>query len=200
MELILGASVVIGLSLLIIKTAIDSALSISGEVSEFKSLSKITRYGWTDTVGTVERLGVNVDFPSVIFNWPSIDAFESKEDYDQAVIEANKEVMAAGDNQRIFGDVLIEYSYQDGEGNSYKGRTIGRLPSPESDKKMAIGLKVGQPIKVYYRKDEPETAVLRKTSDEDYKDYMSNLVRPALSQGVGGLVLFVVGVVGLAIA
>lgn len=200
MELILGASVAIGLSLLIVKTAIDSALSISGEVSDFRAVSKITRYGWTDTTGTVERLGVNVDFPQVIFNWPKVSDYESTDAYDDAIVKANQEVIQAGEKQRIFGNVLIEYSYKDEAGNNYRGRTIGRLPDHDKDAKLAMSLSIGQSIKVYYRKDEPELSALRKTSDEAYKEYTSKLVRPALSQGLGGLVLFVIAVVALAIA
>ena len=143
MELVLGSCVLIGLALLILKSSLDRALELSSEVGEFRTQSKIKRSAWKNTSGKVLRLGINVDFPEVLFKWPVAEDFDSDERFEKAIVDANHEVEDTFRQKSIFGNVLIEYSYTDDDGNAYTSRTIGRLPSPKRDKEMALGLRIG---------------------------------------------------------
>lgn len=195
MHLVFGSIVVIIFGLLLIKAAIDRANDISTEINAFRDASKISRSGWVNTFGTVTKLGINVDYPGVIFNWPKQESYDSEEAFNEAIVAANKEVHEISEIRSIFGNVLIEYSYTDQDGNDYVSRTVSRLPDQERDKQLATSLRLGEKVSVYYPKDRPEMSVLKKTNEDQFKEYMGKLVRPALGQAFGGTVLLLIGIV-----
>jgi hypothetical protein len=197
MEMILGGAVAIGLGVLIINIAISSAMEINSDVTKFRDEAINEKGLWKTVVGFVEEIGINMDFPDVIFSWPKKDQFESEDEYDLAIQNANEVAERADMARQVFGGVLLKYSYFDADGVSYSSRTIGSLPEKEKDIKIALSVKVGSPIKVIYKISEPSTSFLRKTDPETYKEYLSFLIRASYGQAAGGVLVIILGVSGI---
>jgi hypothetical protein len=197
MEMILGGAVAIGLGVLIINIAISSAMEINSEVTTFRDEAINEKGLWKTVVGFVEEIGINMDFPDVIFSWPKKYQFESEGEYDIAIQNANELAERADMARQVFGGVLLRYNYFDADGVSYSSRTIGSLPEKEKDIKIALSVKVGSPIEVIYKISEPSTSFLRKTDPETYKEYLNFLIRASYGQAAGGVLVIILGVSGI---
>ena len=187
---IVGGLLGSGFGILLVKMAYDHAKDCIDQIDHLKSQGKMRKGEWLKASGRVTEVGLNTDYPEVLKDWPVRGKFNSDEEFNHAIRLANEQVQESALTRYAYGNVLIRYEFTDHEGNKVKSRTIGLLPDHERDRSMAMKLRPGSKVTVFYPKSNSAMSILRKTSEDDFKAYYNSLLGPAIGKLAAGGIIF----------